>query len=441
MSLAATTSDSRRNQPRDTLGESEGVVAVFRTLLVAVVLVAPSAAEPGEGTPSFYVAVGLAGLYSFVATLLIYRRVRLPLRRHVLLVADIVWLTVLVHHSGGVRGGLFPLYYLTVVMGAMWFSMPGAIGAAALATLFYVAGMWFVEDPERISYQLRYSVATQVMLLFLAAILCAYLADAWHSERNQAEQQRQIVAQFRRQIDMVKELQSLILPAQLPVVAGLEIGVRTRPAAVVAGGDYYDGLAFADGTLGVCCADVSGKSVPGQLRLPLVKYAFRVCALQSREPQEAMGHLNRLLYDELPAEMFVSMAYALVDPPRGTVTIAGKHCPPLHWVARTGQVHEVALRGVVLGMDPDIVYQPVVVPFEPDDYLVFYTDGAIEAKDRRGNELEVPGLARLLSEAAPESAQDLANWLFCALEEYEVGEKHDDLTLVILRRTPLATRA
>ncbi|NUQ00130.1 MAG: serine/threonine-protein phosphatase [Armatimonadetes bacterium] len=422
-------------RPRDTLLESEGVVALFRTLLVAVVLVAPTAANAPVSGAGFYLIVAVAGLYCLLATLPIYKRLRLPFLRPLLLTTDILLLTVLIHNQGGVRGGLFPLYYLTVVIGAMWFSMPGAVGAAALATLLYIAGLWFSSEPDRIYYLLRYEVLTQVLLLHLTAILCAYLAEAWHAERRQAEESRQIVAQFARQIDMAQELQTLILPPTLPLVAGLEVGVRTRQAAVVVGGDYYDGIAFSDGTLGLCCADVSGKSVPGQLRLPLVKYALRVCAAQFQEPQAVVQQLNRLLYDELPPEMFVSLVYVLVEPSSGRVRLAGKHCPPLQLVARTGQVVEVPLRGVVLGLEPDLKYEVVEIELAPDDYLLLYTDGAIEAKDRRDRELEVSGLLKLLSEATPESAQDLANWLFQAIEEHEVGAKHDDLTLVVLRRT------
>lgn len=432
--MAQTADGGRRPLSRDTLGESEGVVALFRTLLVAVVLVGLMLPESGALPAGSYLLISLAGLYCLIGTLFVWRRVRFAFRRHLLLLADILWLTLLIHASGGIRGGLFPLYYLTVIVGAMWFGIAGAVAAAAIATLAFVSATWLTAPPERVFYLLRHLVSPQILMLFLAAILCAYLAEAWHAEREEKERQEQVNLQFRKQMAMAQELQTLILPPSLPVVPGIELGVRTRQAALVVGGDYYDGLAFDDGTLGLCCADVSGKSVPGQLRLPLVKYALRVCASLFREPRQVVERLNRLLYDELPPEMFVSLVYVVLDPAREVAVMAGKHCPPLRLVASTGQVKAVELKGVVLGMEPDIRYEAVEVPLAADDYLVLYTDGVIEAKDRRGRELEVAGLTRLLAEATPESAQDLANWLFQALEEHEVGEKRDDLTVVVARR-------
>lgn len=432
--MADARTDGTDRGHRDTLGESEGVVALFRTLIAAVVLIAPSAVQTVERRLSFYLWVGAAGLYSLVTSVLVYKRIRFPYQRVLFLVLDILWLTLLIHHFHGLQGGLFPLYYLTVVIGAMWFSLPGAIGAAALATIAYIGGMLLTEEPGRLYAELRYNVLPQALLLFLTAILSAYLAEAWHAERQRAEQHEEVLEQFRKQMDMAQELQKLVLPPDLPTIAGLELGVRTRQAAVVVGGDYYDAVRFGQDALGLVCADVSGKSVPGQLRLPLVKYAFRTCAELFREPTRVVEQMNRLLYDELPAEMFVSLMYVLFEPGTEKLTMAGQHCPPLRLAASTGEVTTVETKGVVLGVEPDIKFPTVEVPFAADDYLVLYTDGVIEAKDRRGYELEVGGLIRILSEATPESAQDLANWLFSVLEEYETGEKHDDLTIVVARR-------
>lgn len=421
---------------RDTLKESEGVLALFRTLLVAVALLAPSVlVSPPRVGSRFYIIAGLAAAYSVAITLLVWRGARWTWQRPLTLLLDIVLLTALIFYGGGLYGGLFPLYYLAVIAGAIWFNVAGAVASAALATLAYAVALMLTSPHNLLLFDLRDLMMPHALLLFLAALLCAYLAEAWRTEMAQAEQHRAVVEQFRQQMDMAQELQALILPDELPTVPGLDFGVRARQAAVVVGGDYYDALTFADGAVAVCCADVSGKSVPGQLRLPLVKYAFRVCAQHFREPVRVLGHLNNLLYDELPPEMLVSMVYVLVRPDRSGITLANAgHCRPLRWIAASGQVEVIETGGVVLGVERYLTYEATEVPFGPDDYLVLYSDGVIEAQDRRGNMLEVTGLARLLAEATPESAQDLANWLFAAIDEYEAGAKRDDLTILVIRR-------
>ncbi len=415
--------------------ESERVVALFRCLLVAVVLTSPFFEAAGPAEASYLFALSLASGYCLLTVALVYRRLQFHYQRQTMLVVDIVLLTLLIHQLGGVKTSLFQLYYVTVIIGAMWFGMAGAVGAAALATVLFVLGVNLKVEPDRVYYALTFDVLPQALLLFLAAILCAYLAEAWHTERRFGEDQRQIVEQFRKQIDMARELQSLILPPSLPAATGLEIGVRTRQAQVVVGGDYYDAVVLSGGRLGVCCADVSGKGVPGQLRLPLVKYAFRVCAREIADPAAMVRRLNQILCEELPDEVFVPLVYVVLDPGADRAELVGKHCPPLHLVARTGEVRPLPLRGVALGVVPDAEYAATVIDFALDDYLVLYSDGAIEAQDRRGEELGEAGLAELLRSATPESAQDLANWLFQALEEHETGSKRDDLTLVVVRRT------
>jgi len=415
--------------------ESERVVALFRCLLVAVVLTSPFFDAVAPAAAGYLLALTLASAYCLLTVALVYRKLHFRFQRQVMLVVDIVLLTLLIHQLGGVKTSLFQLYYVAVIIGAMWFGMAGAVGVAALSTLLFVLGVPYQVEPDRVYYVLRWDVLPQALLLFLAAILCAYLAEAWQTERRFAEDQRRIVEQFRKQIDMAQELQTLILPPSLPAADGLEIGVRTRQAQVVVGGDYYDAVVLSDGRLGVCCADVSGKGVPGQLRLPLVKYAFRVCAKEFAEPTTMVQRLNQILCEELPDEIFVPLAYAVFDLAANRVEVVGKHCPPLLLVAATGEVRQLPLKGVALGVVAEAEYAATTADFAPDDYLVLYSDGAIEAQDRRGEELGEAGLLEILQEATPESAQDLANWLFQALEEHEVGAKRDDLTLVVVRRT------
>lgn len=421
---------------QDAETQSELVVALFRTLLVAVVLAAPSVVAPSEPGAQFYAVAGSAAAYSLLLTVLLYRRVTVPGRRALSLLGDIGFLTVLIHYSDGLKGGLFGLYYLTVIVGGMWYGTPGALGAAAVATLGSVGCLAYDPAGGVLYLQLQRLMMPHATLLFLAAMLTAYLAEAWRSERRTVTEHQTALTQFKLQMDMAQELQTLILPPTLPKVPGIEIGVRARQAAVVVGGDYYDALTFPDGAIALCSADVSGKSVPGQLRLPLVKYAFRICAQTYRAPSKVMAELGKLLYHELPPGMTVSMVYALFEPAENRVQLArAGHCPPLHLSAATGEVTEVwDPKGVLFGVEPSLRYASAEVPFEPDDYFVLFTDGAIEAQDRRGNELEVGGLAKMLAQATPESAQDLANWLFGELETYEVGAKRDDLTLIVVRR-------
>jgi sigma-B regulation protein RsbU (phosphoserine phosphatase) len=428
----------------DAENESEAVVALFRALLAALVLISPAAvgAMPAGGSRFYWVA-GSAAVYSLVVGLMLSRRVQWKARRPLELGLDIAYLTLLIHYTGGLRGGggLFGLYYLTVIVGSMWFGVVGSIGAAALATLCYVLVLVYAgpSNPWERFHQLQRLMMPHAVLLFLAAVLTAYLAEAWRHERRQVGEHRAVLDQFKKQMDMAQELQTLILPPALPNAPGVEVGVRTRQADLGVGGDYYDAVVFADGAVGICIADVSGHGVTGQLRLPLVKYAFRVCAQHYRQPEVVIPNLNQLLCRELPPDMNVGMVYAVIEPQRNRIKMCRAGLwPPLLLVASNAETRELwQPAGVVLGVEPDLKYDVARIPFLPDDYLVFYTDGAVEAQNLRGKQLDIDGLVTMLGQATPESAQDLANWLFGELADYERGAKRDDLTLVVVRRTAL----
>src|SRR5579862_804419 len=73
---------------------------------------------------------------------------------------------------------------------------------------------------------------------------------------------------MKRDLQIAKEIQAWLLPAEPPNVPGMEIAFATRPANTVAG-DYYDVFARpADTgapTFLIAVADVAGKSVPAAM--------------------------------------------------------------------------------------------------------------------------------------------------------------------------------
>src|SRR5271165_6452928 len=71
---------------------------------------------------------------------------------------------------------------------------------------------------------------------------------------------------MKRDLQIAKEIQAWLLPANPPAVPGLEIAFATRPANTVAG-DYYDvfprpSASSSQGAFLIAIADVAGKSVP-----------------------------------------------------------------------------------------------------------------------------------------------------------------------------------
>ncbi len=110
-----------------------------------------------------------------------------------------------------------------------------------------------------------------------------------------------------------------------------------------------------------------------------------------------------------------------------SVVCAG-HPPPL--IRRAdGSVVEVPSRGGLLGAFADTAIPvPTIVRLGRGDVVVFYTDGVTEARRADG----IFGEARLRSavQSAGSDACSVADAVLAAVDDYALGEPHDDLAVL-----------
>lgn len=145
--------------------------------------------------------------------------------------------------------------------------------------------------------------------------------------------------------------------------------------------------------------------------------------------------MNELLYADLPASMFVTCFYGILDPASGRMRFAnaGQDLPYLR--AADAQVHEVYATGMPLGLMPGMTYEENEVALEAGDTILFYSDGLVEAHDARREMFGFPRLAAVLAREVPATGtiagllQELATFTGAHLEQ------EDDITLVTLRLT------
>jgi sigma-B regulation protein RsbU (phosphoserine phosphatase) len=310
----------------------------------------------------------------------------------------------------------------------------GALIAATFSSFTYLLVLALMQPFDPFGQEFIDLLSAQIPFLFLVAMLSGYLAEAWERERQRRfDAQRELEA-FRRDRELARSIQELLLPTELPTLPGLDIGFRSRPAKAV-GGDYYDVLQLPHDEVGFCVADVAGKSVPGLLRLPIFKSALRACAHVYRTPGHTLTRLNNILHPELQPEMFISMAYGTLDAHRRKLlyTNAG-HVPALFYHAAEGTCELLQPPGIVLGVEPHAVYAEQRVELHPQDCLIFYTDGLLEATGLHGEEFGLERLQALLQDHPAQTAQELADHILSRLAEFEVGDKRDDVTILVVRR-------
>jgi phosphoserine phosphatase RsbU/P len=230
-------------------------------------------------------------------------------------------------------------------------------------------------------------------------------------------------------------LQRSLLPTALPVVPGAEIAARYVPGQGVVGGDWYDVFVLPSGELGMVTGDVAGSGLPAAVIMGRMRSALRAYALETPDPAEVLGRLDRKMQYFEPGAM-ATVLYAVFDPALDWVHIASAgHLPPVMATAgHAGALADIA-GGLMIGVDPAARRRVTAVKVPPGALLCFYTDGLVERREFPIDE----GLARLCQAVTAEPPDVACASVMGAL----VGARAapDDIALLIFRREPLSARA
>src|SRR4030088_3291639 len=165
-------------------------------------------------------------------------------------------------------------------------------------------------------------------------------------------------------LEIARDIQRVLLPAEPPSVNGFEISGINVPARQVSG-DYFDYIKVDEERLGVAIADVSGKGVPASLIMAICRSVLRSQATGNCSPSDVLKKVNRQLYPDIKEDMFISMAYLILDHARNKVTLArAGHDAPLLYKRETETVTTLKPPGLVVGIDSGSVFDRLTNDFD-----------------------------------------------------------------------------
>jgi serine phosphatase RsbU (regulator of sigma subunit) len=187
--------------------------------------------------------------------------------------------------------------------------------------------------------------------------------------------------------DIALTLQRSLLPAELPVPAGLELAVRYLPAgpSVEVGGDWYDVVSLDGTQVALVVGDVMGHGIPqaavmGQMRLGLRAY------LIEKHPIDDVVRRTDTLLESLGGLHTASLVLGVIDVAAITLSLANAGHPPPVLVRPTGDVQYLTGgHGRLLGLR-GAADRPVLGPIDVarGSCLLMYTDGLLEHCERAG---------------------------------------------------------
>ena len=205
-------------------------------------------------------------------------------------------------------------------------------------------------------------------------------------ERPASEGGRQIVA----------ELQEALLPTALPVLPQARIAARYLVAGheQAAGGDWFDAIPLADGSVALIVGDVVGNGVAASAAMGQLRAVLAELLAAEKELSHALERANAFAA-RMPALRAATLALVVLDPAAGALryTTCG-HPPPLV-IGTDGTTRYLAGTGtgpLGTGSAPVLAADRLA----SGELVLLYSDGLIERRDQTMAE----GMAELAAVAA-----------------------------------------
>jgi serine phosphatase RsbU (regulator of sigma subunit) len=259
------------------------------------------------------------------------------------------------------------------------------------------------------------------------------VVETWDSY-DQLSLMRQSTEQ---ELRLARSIQRASLPEEVPQLQGWQISPFYQPAREV-GGDFYDFHFLSEGRVGLVVGDATGKGVPAALVMSTACGMLQLAAqeLDSSSPGEVLSRVNETLFARIPANMFVTCFYCILDPKSATLSYANAgHDLPYVLRGSGGECEELRARGMPLGLMPGMSYEEKETILNGGEAALLYSDGLVEAHDPKGEMFGFPRLRALIAEHGEK--RSLGDSLLEELYSF-VGEgwkQEDDITLLTLRRS------
>ena len=128
--------------------------------------------------------------------------------------------------------------------------------------------------------------------------------------------------------------------------------------------------------------------MPAALVMASVRSMLRALAQASNSPGDVLRRVNDPLVTDIPANMFVTCFYAILDPQSNSLSYANAgHDLPYLW--HDGDAEELRATGMPLGLMPGMSYEQKEIDFDAGEALLLYSDGLVEAHDPRADSITV----------------------------------------------------
>ena len=234
-----------------------------------------------------------------------------------------------------------------------------------------------------------------------------------------------------QELAIAREIQQGLVPQGLREFPYLEVKGIHLPCHGV-GGDYYDVFSLSDESTAFLVADVTGKGLGAALLTTMLQGALSGMKL-GVAPEKVFNHVNRFLCEHASVGRCATMFFGRINAGGILEYLYGGHPSPL--LIRDGKVSDLYTEGTLpVGLADEVMFEATRIQLEPNDVLVLFSDGIVEAANTQNELFGFERLNEVTAQCAQASIETVMKTILDAVEEFSRGAAQaDDLTLLIVR--------
>ncbi|NJO02879.1 MAG: PP2C family protein-serine/threonine phosphatase [Bacteroidia bacterium] len=240
---------------------------------------------------------------------------------------------------------------------------------------------------------------------------------------------------FKKEMEIAKQVQSLLFPRQLPYDKNIKIKATYFPHDLI-GGDYYDYIPLTEEKFILCIADVSGKGIPAALLMSNFQASLRTLVRQTDSLKQIVEELNLAIYENARGEHFITSFIALYDKARYTLNyINAGHNPAFLYDFQSNQASLLDSGTTILGSFSPLPFLKETTINNLRDFFLFnYTDGVTEVINPDDEQFGLERLIEFLKTRKRIDLGEIHGNLISRINAFKKNKNYlDDITLLSCR--------
>ncbi len=256
-------------------------------------------------------------------------------------------------------------------------------------------------------------------------ILCSHAAVAIDNAVN-----------YKREHHIAQVLQKSLLPSSsfaksLNPNIDVSLVYKSATQEALVGGDLYDFFEVGKGRTACLIADVNGKGVKAAAITSLVKSTIKAFAYEGFSVDKVLEKTNKVLVNQTDPSVFITAILGVLDLQNGLFEYANAgHHPPLIYRYKENGIITLNQGSTPLGLLANEHYDLHIIDLHPNDCLTLYTDGLVEARNKKIFYGEDRLMKCLLKNAL---LPDIADKILADVEQFSNGNLTDDIALIALK--------